>query len=324
MLSLRECQSIINLRLNELKLPDLPSNLYEPIRYMLRLEAKRLRPSLALMGCNLYTDDFSPAIYPALAIEVFHNFTLMHDDIMDQSVMRRNFECVHVKWNQNIAILSGDAMLIKAYELLSMCVPENLPVILPVFNETALKVCEGQQYDMDYEQHLSVSEEEYIRMVEYKTAVLLAASLKIGALTGGSSMQEAERLYSFGRNIGIAFQLQDDLLDVFADPTVFGKVTGNDIVSNKKTILLVEALNQATGNTRDRLLSWLGKSEFNRLEKIKAVTSIYKELQLEQAVKDKIRHYHQLASMSLSQLQADADRKAELLAFSNYLMQRNK
>ena len=324
MLSLRECQSIINHRLNDLKLPDLPSNLYEPIRYMLHLEAKRLRPSLVLMGCNLFSDDFNPAIYPALAIEVFHNFTLMHDDIMDQSLMRRNFECVHVRWNQNIAILSGDAMLIKAYELLSKCDPDHLPRILPVFNHTALQVCEGQQYDMDYEQDLSVSEEEYIRMVEYKTAVLLAASLKIGALTGGCSEQEAAQLYAFGRNIGIAFQLQDDLLDVFADPAVFGKVSGNDIVSNKKTILLVEALTLATGRLREKLLSWLQKGEFNRHEKIEAIKSIYVELQLEQSITAKIRQYHEQANKSLNSLQADAERKSALMAFSTYLMQRNK
>jgi geranylgeranyl diphosphate synthase type II len=324
MLSLHDCQSIINQQLNEFKLPELPSNLYEPIRYMLETGAKRVRPSLVLMGCNIFSEDIQPAIFPALAVEVFHNFTLMHDDIMDKSSMRRNNPAVHVKWNQNIAILSGDAMLIKAYELLAMASERHLHQILPVFNKTALQVCEGQQYDMDFEQNTAVSIEEYIRMVEYKTAVLLAASLKIGALLGGAREQEADQLYAFGRNIGIAFQLQDDLLDVFADPAVFGKVTGNDIVSNKKTILLIEALNLASGKTRENLLHWLASTDFNRKQKVDAVKAIYADLNLEQSVNKRIRHYHEMAVAQLDSLPVETSRKAELLAFSAYLIHREK
>jgi geranylgeranyl diphosphate synthase, type II len=324
MLSLRDCQSIIEHQLRELQIPGSPSDLYDPIRYMLELEAKRLRPCLVLMGCNVFSEDIQPAIFPALAVEVFHNFTLMHDDIMDQSALRRNRPAVHVKWNRNVAILSGDAMLIKAYELLSNAAGEDLQKILPVFNQTALQVCEGQQYDMDYEHSLAVSIDDYITMVEYKTAVLLAASLKIGALLGSANEKNADCLYAFGKNIGIAFQLQDDLLDVFADPAIFGKVTGNDIVSNKKTILLIEALNRAKGQNRKLLQNWISRKDFNRDEKIEAVKSIYMELHLVESVTAKIRHYHELAIENLNNLQADAGRKSELLSFSAYLMNRKK
>ena len=324
MLSLRDCQAIINKKLLDLALPALPANLYDPIRYMLDLEAKRLRPSLVLMGCNVFSDEVQQAVYPALAIEVFHNFTLMHDDIMDQSALRRKLPSVHAKWNQNVAILSGDAMLIKAYDLLSHASGQLMQGILEVFNQTALQVCEGQQYDMDYEQSLFVSRDDYIRMVEYKTAVLLAASLKIGALLGGADNSQSDCLYEFGKNIGIAFQLQDDLLDVFADPAVFGKVTGNDIVSNKKTILLIEALNLAEGRNREVLLDWIGRKQFNRNEKIRVIKSIYRELQLEESVRDKVRYYHELAVGSLNNLKTEVSRKSELLAFSDYLMNRKK
>jgi len=324
MITLRECQSIINQKFTEFSLPEYPTNLYKPIRYMLELEAKRLRPSLVLLGCNVFSDNIQPAIFPALAIELFHNFTLMHDDIMDKSALRRNNPTVHARWNQNVAILSGDAMLIKAYEMLSLGPAVYLHKILPVFNKTALQVCEGQQYDMDYEHNLSVTIDNYIRMVEYKTAVLIAASLKIGALVGGAGETESDELYEFGRNIGIAFQLQDDLLDVFADPEVFGKVTGNDIVSNKKTILLIEALNQASGIIREKLLGWIKKEEFNRNEKIHAVKSIYQELNLEQSTIERIRHYHEKAIENLNILRIDVSRKSELLVFSTYLMNRKK
>jgi len=324
MLSLKDCQAVIKQHLNELQLPGLPSNLYDPMRYMFELEAKRFRPSLVLMGCNVFSDNIQPAIYAALAIEVFHNFTLMHDDIMDKSAMRRNRPTVHMKWNQNIAILSGDAMLIKAYELLAHVGGSMLNRVLPVFNQTALQVCEGQQYDMDYEQRLEVSIDDYLKMVEYKTAVLVAASLKIGALLGGAADEESNLLHEFGKNIGIAFQLQDDLLDVFADPAVFGKVTGNDIVFNKKTILLIEALNTASGNTRKNLLKWLNLTNFEREEKIAAISAIYTSLNLEQSVGSRIKRYHQMAVNSLDKLVIDPTRKSELLTFSTYLMHRKK
>jgi len=324
MLSFRECQSIIELRLNDLPLPARPAHLYEPIRYLLALGGKRVRPSLVLLGCNIFSEDIQKAIFPALAIEVFHNFTLMHDDIMDNSEKRRNHPSVHVRWNRNIAILSGDAMLIKAYELLEFSSPDDLHKILPVFNKTAIQVCEGQQYDMDYEESPAVTIGDYLSMVEYKTAVLLAASLKIGALLGGAGEMESDLLYEFGRNIGIAFQLQDDLLDVFADPSVFGKVTGNDIVSNKKTILLTEALSLASGKIRESLMYWLSVTKFNRKEKIEAVKSVYTALELEQSVNKRIMYYHDRAVACLGKLPVESARKSELLAFSDFLIHRKK
>lgn len=324
MLNLTECQSVINRHINEINLPELPSNLYEPIKYMLALEAKRLRPSLVLMGCNVYSDNIDPAVYPALAVEVFHNFTLIHDDIMDRSDLRRNRSTVHVKWNPNIAILSGDAMVIKAYELLAHKSVSNLNRILPVFNETALRVCEGQQYDMDYETCSGITIDEYLKMVEYKTAALVAASLKIGAITGGAGETDAELLYHFGRNLGIAFQLQDDLLDVFADSSVFGKVTGNDIVTNKKTILLIEALNTSDLNRKRELVHWLGKRHFDRVEKINAVREIYSSLCVDEKVNKRIRHYHESAIRQLELLPVGDERKAELMKFSDYLLKREK
>jgi geranylgeranyl diphosphate synthase type II len=291
---------------------------------MLGLEAKRLRPSMVLMACNIFTDDISGSVYPALAVEVFHNFTLVHDDIMDKSALRRNNSTVHVKWTPDIAILSGDAMVIKAYELLSHKSVRGLEKILPVFNQTALQVCEGQQFDMDYETRHDVTIDEYLKMVEYKTAVLLAAALKIGALSGGAGESDADLLYEFGKNIGIAFQLQDDLLDVFADAAVFGKVTGNDIVSNKKTILLVEALNTGDDFAKKNLLEWIGRKDFNREEKIQAIQQIYVSLQLKEMVIQRIQHYHKLAVEQLDKLPIDSERKNGIMMFSEYLMNRKK
>ncbi|MFO7371056.1 MAG: polyprenyl synthetase family protein [Bacteroidales bacterium] len=324
MYTLSDCQSIINKHIRQMQLPVIPKNLYEPMQYLLNLEAKRIRPAMVLMGCNVFSDDIEQAVFPALAIEVFHNFTLMHDDIMDHSERRRNNLTVHMKWNTNVAILSGDAMLIKAYELLNRVHRDTLPQILPVFNQTALQVCEGQQYDMDYENRTEVTLDEYLKMITYKTAVLLAASLKIGALLGGGTDEDSNLLYEYGKNLGIAFQLQDDLLDVFADPDIFGKVTGNDIVTNKKTILLVEALRTASGAKRKELLHWLSQAGFNKDEKVKAVSNIYTELDIPNKVKEHIDQYHRLAINSLERLSKVSARKAALLSFADYLLHRKK
>jgi geranylgeranyl diphosphate synthase, type II len=324
MFKLKECQDIIDTCLKEFRLPDSPVNLYDPIRYMLEPEGKRIRPALVLMGCNVFSDDIRQAMYPAMAIEVFHNFTLMHDDIMDQSEMRRNRPAVHVKWNPNIAILSGDAMLIKAYELLAATPANSLVKIFGLFNRTAGEVCEGQQFDMDFEDSLHTTLEEYMKMVELKTAVLLAASMKIGAIIGGAGEKEADLLYEFGRNIGIAFQLNDDLLDVYADPMLFGKVTGNDIVSNKKTVLLVQALQSATGVWKKNLLHWLKIRKYNREEKIQCVKEIYNHLNLKESTTSTIQFYHEKALTMLDTLPCDPDRKAELVFFSDLLMNRKK
>ena len=324
MLSLNECQDIINTQLNAIKLPGTPANLYEPIRYMLELGGKRIRPALVLMGCNVFSDDTDPAIFPSLAMEVFHNFTLMHDDIMDNSDMRRNRLSVHRKWNPNIAILSGDAMLIKAYELLCMGPAGQLPEMLALFNQTALEVCEGQQVDMDYERSPEISLPDYIRMVELKTAVLLAASLKMGAIAGLAEKKEAGLLYGFGKNIGIAFQLQDDLLDVFADKDFFGKETGHDILANKKTVLLVQALDLASGATRKELQRWLRRKHFDRDEKISAIKNIFRDLNLESLTLTRIAAYHQQAIELLDNVSAGESRTSVLKDFSEMLMFRKK
>jgi len=324
MLNLRECHDIIRDHLKGIRMPDSPVNLYDPIRYMLEPEGKRIRPVFVLLGCNLFTDDIRPAIFPALAVEVFHNFTLMHDDIMDRSDMRRNKPAVHVRWNPNIGILSGDAMLIKSYELLSAAPKACLESLLGLFNRTALQVCEGQQYDMDFEHSVPITLEQYLKMIELKTAVLLAASLKMGAIVGGAEDGEAELLYEFGRNIGIAFQLQDDLLDVYADPSFFGKITGNDIVSNKKTVLLVQAFQLADGKMKDELYHWIKIRKFDRDEKILRIMQIYNQLNLREITDSKIKSYHEEALKKLDRISCNSEKKAELRMFSEMLMNRKK
>jgi geranylgeranyl diphosphate synthase type II len=324
MLNLKQCQEIIDGYFRKLELPSHPANLYEPVSYMLCLEGKRLRPSLVLMACNVFSQDILQAIYPAMAIEVFHNFTLVHDDIMDESVIRRNQPTVHVKWNSNIALLSGDAMLIKAYELLSQTPKAQLIQILPLFNQMALQVCEGQQFDMDFEKRLDVTIEDYLMMIERKTALLLAASLKIGAIIGGADKRDASFLYEFGRNIGMAFQLQDDLLDVYASSSVLGKETGHDILTNKKTILLVEALNIAKDNMHTSLVQWIQATDFKPEEKIQAIRKIYDDLGLEASTRRIIREYHTKALSSLEKLKVQEAQKSELILFSEYLMNRVK
>jgi geranylgeranyl diphosphate synthase, type II len=324
MLTLKECQEIIHVYLKGISLPGSPSNLYEPIRYMLEPEGKRIRPALVLLGCNVFSDDVARAVPAAMAIEVFHNFTLMHDDIMDKALMRRNRHAVHVKWTPNIALLSGDAMVIKAYELLGQIKGPSFFRVFSLFNETALKVCEGQQYDMDFESRTDISEEDYLHMVELKTAVLLAASLKAGAIIGGADEEGADLLYEFGRNIGIAFQLQDDFLDVYANPLTFGKEMGNDIVSNKKTLLLIKALRLATGTVRDELLYWLTADCFERNEKIQRIKMIYDELHIDELSRERVRTYHEKALAMLDKLSGTNSRIAELRAFSDMLMNRDK
>jgi len=324
MLTLKECQDLIHVYLKRISLPESPSNLYEPIRYMLEPEGKRIRPALVLLGCNVFSDDVARAVPVAMAIEVFHNFTLMHDDIMDKALMRRNRHAVHVKWTPNIALLSGDAMVIKAYEFLAEIKGPSFFSIFSLFNETALKVCEGQQYDMDFESRTDISEDDYLHMVELKTAVLLAASLKAGAIIGGANDTDADLLYEFGRNIGIAFQLQDDFLDLYANPLTFGKEMGNDIVSNKKTLLLIKALKLAAGPIRNELLYWLTSECFDRNEKIQRIRIIYNQLHIDTLSRERVKTYHEKALTMLNKLSCTHARIAELQAFSDMLMNRDK
>ncbi len=299
-----------------------PKNLYAPIEYTLALGGKRIRPICLLLANHIFSGDHSKAINLALAIEVFHNFTLLHDDIMDKADMRRGKPTVHIKWNENTSILSGDGMLIKAYQLLAEYKGENFREILDLFSQTALEVCEGQQYDMEFENRSDVKEEEYIEMIRLKTAVLLAASLKIGALSGGATATEAQALYDFGINIGLAFQLKDDLLDVYGDEATFGKNIGGDICCNKKTYLLINALNGVEGTEKEKLNSWIAKEKFDRAEKVAAVTNIYNQLNLKEKTEKVMNDYYQKAIKSLDNIQNDSFALKVLYDLAGSLMQR--
>lgn len=254
-----------------------PYGLYEPIEYILNLGGKRLRPMLAVLASQIFNGNKEDVIPAALALEVFHNFTLLHDDVMDKADMRRGHPTVHTKWNENTAILSGDQMMIEAYKQLALLPDDKLPQVLRWFNEMATAICEGQQYDIDFESSTTVAISDYLMMIEKKTALLLAYSLRIGAYIAGASEQEQEALFQYGRHIGIAFQIQDDVLDVYGDPSNFGKAIGGDICCNKKTFLLLTALDIADAESKASLLQWLITSN-NNTEKIQAVTALYTQL----------------------------------------------
>jgi len=274
-----------------------------------------MRPVSLLMACNLFTDDVAKAVKPALAIEVFHNFTLMHDDIMDNAPLRRGKTTVQNKWNNNVAILSGDVMLVEAYKLIMQVELAVLPDVLNIFNDTAVGVCEGQQIDMNFENMENVSETDYLDMIRLKTAVLLAAALKIGALVGGSSKKDAELLYNFGINLGLAFQLHDDILDVYGDPEKFGKQVGGDIIANKKTFMLIKAKELASEETERDLNRWLGINDKPQ-GKVIAVTEIYDELNVRQLAESKMAAYAQQALNSLSQVSVNEPKKEPLSDFA--------
>lgn len=322
MYTTEEVQNIIEQFLSEENWSINPSGLYEPIAYILSLGGKRIRPALLLMSTNLFTDDINQSIKTAIGIEVFHNFTLLHDDIMDKAPVRRRKPTVHTKWNENTAILSGDAMLIKAYQYLADLPPDKLPACLEQFSQTALEVCEGQQYDMDFETRNDVSVDEYLHMIRLKTAVLLGASLKIGALIGGANKEDVELLYNFGINIGLAFQLKDDLLDVYGNPDSFGKQIGGDIVSNKKTFLLISALNKTDTKSKKILNDWLKKENCNPKEKVKAIKSIYDEIDVKALCEEKMDSYFKKALLSLDKVSVPLDRKKILSNIANQLMSR--
>jgi geranylgeranyl diphosphate synthase type II len=268
-----------------------PKELYEPISYIMSLGGKRIRPLLTLMAYSLYKNDYQNIMNPAAAVEVFHNFTLMHDDIMDDAPLRRGKATVHEKWNANTAILSGDVMLVKAYDMLLDIEPGKFWESVRLFNQTAAEVCEGQQHDMNFETKDTVSEEAYIDMIRQKTAVLLGFALQFGAILADASVEDAQKLYDFGVNIGIGFQLKDDLLDVYADKAKFGKQVGGDIISNKKTFLLIKAKALAEEETKINLESWLDAKVFDKEEKVAAVTSIYDSLGIKELTEAKMKAY---------------------------------
>jgi len=305
-------------------LPETPAHLYDPIRYTMNLGGKRMRPVLVLSGASLFTDDLQSALPAAVGIELFHNFTLLHDDIMDLAPLRRGQPTVYKKWNSNIAILSGDAMFAESLRLMAKSPHNALPRILESFTKAALEVCEGQQMDMDFEQQARVTIPEYIRMIELKTAVLLAASLEIGAYCGGAYSTDAHKLYEFGRNIGIAFQLQDDILDVYGDPEKFGKQVGGDIVSNKKTYLLISALQQADGYLKEELLNWLQAGADQAVEKVSSVKEIYNRLHIREQAEAEMKKYYDVAMQSLLSVGADEQKLAGIRAFADALMVREQ
>lgn len=300
-----------------------PESLYEPIRYIMNLGGKRLRPLLVLMGYGLFRDDPERIVEQALAVEVFHNFSLMHDDIMDRAPLRRGKPTVHQKWNDSTAILSGDVMLIRAYDLLLKSPSDVLLPAMHAFNQCAAEVCEGQQLDMLFEERGNVDEAEYIEMIRLKTAVLLGYSLELGAILAGATEQDREELRLFGTLAGIGFQLQDDYLDVFADKDKFGKQVGGDIISNKKTYLLIKSLELAHGSHAKDLKYWLSQENFNAGEKVQAVKNIYEHLRVDALTQDKMAHYFDQALTHLRRVDAPMPRLTALRNFATILIKRD-
>ncbi|WP_242926292.1 polyprenyl synthetase family protein [Pontibacter vulgaris] len=314
----------INHTLTTLHYGDNPAELYEPIRYIMALGGKRIRPLLVLLAAEMYDDNVENALLPAAAVEVFHNFTLMHDDIMDRAPLRRGKPTVHEKWNANIAILSGDVMLVRAYQLLLQVEQNKLAKVLELFSKTAAEVCEGQQHDMNFEQREQVSIQEYIRMITLKTAVLLGFSLELGAILQGAPDSDAEHLKLFGNNIGIAFQLRDDLLDVYGDKDKFGKQVGGDILSDKKTFLMLTALEKANQEQLQTIISWRNRTGADTAEeKVKAITKVYDELQIRQQTEQQIDLYFKNAIHHLDAVQVTEERKATLRGLALQLMERD-
>lgn len=299
-----------------------PRELYEPMWYALSNGGKRLRPVFVLMGCQLFSDDLKPAALPALGIEMFHNFTLLHDDIMDKAFMRRNLPTVHVKWDVNRAILSGDALAIQSNIFIASCDKEILPDVLRVFNATALQVCEGQQYDLNFERLEDVSVSAYLNMIRLKTAVLIAGSLQIGALIGGADSNWASRVYDLGDMIGMAFQLQDDYLDTFGNPVTFGKNIGGDILANKKTYLLIKARELASPDQLELLKKYYGSEDFDADEKITSVKKVFQDLNIDILTIEKVHEYSNKALEILAGIPVDLPRKVELEKFTRNLMDR--
>jgi geranylgeranyl diphosphate synthase type II len=319
---LSDLQALINDAVSKLSYPAYPDQLYEPISYILSMGGKRMRPALLLMACELFGGDVNSAIAPALAIEVFHNFTLMHDDIMDNAPLRRGKTTVHERWGKNAGILSGDVMLIKGYELMMQVDNRILRPILDIFNETATGVCEGQQLDMEFEQKNDVSIAEYIHMIRLKTAVVLGGALKIGAIIGGAAIKDAALLSTFGEQLGIAFQLQDDILDVYGDPEKFGKQVGGDIIANKKTFLLIKALELAKGEQAAELAGALTSETQDNPKKIAVVTRIYNVLQIRRYAETAMQAYADKAFEALEQINLPAEYKQYLHNFADRLLVR--
>lgn len=317
-----EILKMVNEFLDHLSYDRKPESLYEPIKYVLSMGGKRIRPTLMLLAYNLYKENPEDILMNACALETYHNYTLLHDDLMDNADMRRGHLTVHKKWNDNTAILSGDSMLVLAFQRMMQCDTKHLKDILDLFTVTALEIGEGQQYDMEFETRNDVKEEEYIEMIRLKTSVLLACALKIGAILADASAEDADNLYKFGEQIGLAFQLQDDYLDVYGDSKVFGKEIGGDITSNKKTYMLINAFNKANDAQRKELTRWVSAHDFDRNEKVDAVTRLYNEIGINQLVQDKIAYYFAQSKKFLDAVNVPEEKKEELRKYAQKMMKR--
>lgn len=317
-----EILKMVNEFLDHLSYDRKPESLYEPIKYVLSMGGKRIRPTLMLLAYNLYKENPEDILMNACALETYHNYTLLHDDLMDNADMRRGHLTVHKKWNDNTAILSGDSMLVLAFQRMMQCDTKHLKDILDLFTVTALEIGEGQQYDMEFETRNDVKEEEYIEMIRLKTSVLLACALKIGAILADASAEDADNLYKFGEQIGLAFQLQDDYLDVYGDSKVFGKEIGGDITSNKKTYMLINAFNKANDAQREELTRWVSARDFDRNEKVDAVTRLYNEIGIDQLAQDKIAYYFAQSKKFLDAVNVAEEKKEELRKYAQKMMKR--
>lgn len=324
MLSFNEYLDKVNDAVASICYPQEPKGLYEPIAYTMSLGGKRIRPSLVLMASDAFGKNAHKALAPAVGVELFHNFTLLHDDVMDKADVRRGKPTVHMKWNANTAILSGDAMLTMATQYISKAPIEVMPEVMKLFNKTAMEIYEGQQYDVDFENRIDVTEAEYINMIRLKTSVLLGCACKIGAIIGGATPEDAQRIYRFGEYIGLAFQLQDDMLDVYGNEKTFGKAIGGDIMNNKKTFMLIKALELAQGNDHINLMNWINAENPDRDEKVAAVTDIYTRSGAKQAAEERIAQYTAKALLTLNDINIDEEAKMAFQAFAEMLMTRNK
>ncbi len=324
LMDIKTLQTDIRAALADLQYGEHPDELYEPIRYIMGLGGKRMRPLLVLLGYSLFESDYQKAMKAALAVEVFHNFTLVHDDIMDEAPLRRGKPTIHQKWNTNTGILSGDVMLVQAYELLLDVDIVHLKRVIAKFNRCAAEVCEGQQLDMNFEHIDQVPEADYLNMIRLKTAVLLGYSLELGGIVANADETATDLLNGFGVNIGVGFQLMDDLLDVYADAAKFGKQVGGDIIANKKTFLLINALKLAQGDTKKELEHWLSLTEFDKAEKVKAVTDIYNQLGIKALTEAKMNEYFDTGLQQLEAIKANESAKAALRNFTVQLMNRDR
>lgn len=322
MLTSKQILEIVRQGVADIPFDRRPEELYAPIHYVLSLGGKRLRPALMLMAYNLYKEDPREILPVAIGLETYHNYTLLHDDLMDHASVRRGHPTVHVKWDENTAILSGDTMLVMAYQYIARCPDAYLPRVLRLFTTTALEIGEGQQYDVDFETRIDVTEEEYIEMIRLKTSVLLACALKMGAILADAPERDTQLLYSFGEQIGLAFQLQDDYLDCYGDFEKFGKRIGGDILCNKKTYMLINALQLAGDEERKDLLGWLNAKDFDEQEKIDAVTSLYTQLGIPELVNQRIAECYERGEQALAAVDLPEERKAELLLFARQMLGR--